>query len=84
MPKGRPMSEDTDPSGVTSLTLRDSEFTEIAQTVIRAMNDLTQGVSKVAADTIITAVREAYLKGYDDGYRQGLLRGAMPGEGRDG
>ncbi|HOS92093.1 MAG TPA: hypothetical protein PLD23_04195 [Armatimonadota bacterium] len=66
-----------DDSGqVTSLTVREDRFHEIAEVVLRAMKDVTLGVHTVVADSVVNAVKEAYLTGYHDGYVEGLRKGA--------
>ena len=59
----------------TSLTLPEpSGFHEVAKTVLKAVGDISSGVSRVASDTIVAAVKEAYMTGYRDGYRDALRR----------
>ncbi len=64
-----------DSAQVTSLTVREDRFHEIAEVVLRAMKDVTLGVHTVVADTVVNAVKEAYLTGYHDGYVEGLRKG---------
>jgi len=64
----------TDDQTTTSLQLRDGGFNEIAQTVLRAVNEVAVGVNRIAADSILQSVKEAYLKGYNDGYREAMRR----------
>jgi len=59
----------------TSLQLPEQDgFHEIAKTVLQAVGDLSSGVSRLASDTIVAAVKEAYITGYRDGYRAALRR----------
>ena len=62
----------TDEKPTTSLQVRDGGFHEIAQTVLRAVNEVAVGVNRIAADSILQSVKEAYLKGYSDGYREAM------------
>ncbi|MBD3177665.1 MAG: hypothetical protein GF320_21035 [Armatimonadia bacterium] len=63
----------------TSLTLPESSgFHEVAKTVLKAVGDISSGVNRVASDTIVAAVKEAYMTGYKDGYRDALRRAGVP------
>ena len=49
-------------------------FDKIAQTILHAVTDLAADVNKKVAETVVNCVREAYLKGYDDGYKSALRK----------
>jgi hypothetical protein len=66
----------------TSLTVAEPEgFKDLAKTVLKSMGDLSKGIHQAAADVIVAAVREAYMTGYNDGYRDALRRIYLPAEG---
>ncbi len=60
--------------------LRDEGFDKIAKTILEAVSDLATEVNKKVAETVVNCVREAYLKGYNDGYKS-ALRKFHTGEG---
>jgi len=60
-----------------SLQLQEPDgFHDIAKTVLQAVGDLSSEVSRIASDTIVAAVKQAYITGYRDGYRTALRRAA--------
>ncbi len=68
----------------TSLKIPEPEgFHEIAKTVLRAVKDLSSGVGALASETIAAAVKDAYLTGYNDGYRDAIRRAALPLAGNE-
>lgn len=69
----------------TSLSIPEPEgFHHIARTVMQAVGDVSAGVGRVAADIIVAAVKDAYVTGYRDGFRDAARRAALAVQPDDG
>lgn len=62
----------------TQLRVRNDGFGEIAETVLLAVSDIIEGLGRVAGESVIHAVKTAYLKGYGDGFRDAIRQVQEP------